>query len=78
MYKGYNKKTGEEVAIKKVSVKELKKQKERIESVLIEAEMLKEMNHPNIIWFLDLHEESDYLYITTELATLGTFKQLIS
>lgn len=49
MYKGYNKKTGEEVAIKKVSVKELKKQKERIESVLIEAEMLKEMNHPNII-----------------------------
>ena len=66
------------MAVKKVDVAQLKKNKEDVHNIIFEAEMLRGMNHENIIGFVDLKESGTHLYIVTEWANMGTFRQLIS
>jgi len=58
---GINKKTGEKVAIKVMSKKEMNNQD--LELVKTEIEILKICQQPNIIRLFDVFENLDYIYI---------------
>lgn len=85
VYKGYIKKGRVAVAIKKISLSNvMSKTKEKSvqvvrQSIQLEAEMLRKLDHPNIIRFIDLCEKRStrHVYIVTEFANRGTFKQMI-
>jgi len=54
------------------AIKSIRKSKvHKIEVLKREIEILKEVNHPNIIRFIEVHEDAQYLHIITELCTGG-------
>lgn len=69
--KGRHKKSGREVAVKIVKKKELSLKD--IELLKREIEVLKICQHPNIIRFYDVFENSDYIYIVMEYLKGGDF-----
>ena len=69
--KGRHKKSGKEVAIKIVKKKDLSLMD--IELLKREIEVLKICQHPNIIRFYDVFENSDYIYIVMEYLQGGDF-----
>ena len=69
--KGRHKKSGKEVAVKIVKKKELSLKD--IELLKREIEVLKICQHPNIIRFYDVFENSDYIYIVMEYLQGGDF-----
>lgn len=62
------------------AVKSIKKSKVgKIEVLKREIEILKEVNHPNIIQLVDVFEDQKYLHLITELCTGGElFDRIIS
>ena len=62
--KGVHKKSAKEVAVKIVTKKDLKLKD--IELLKREIEVLKICQHPNIIRFYDVFENSEYIYIVME------------
>lgn len=71
---GMNKKTKEKVAIKSI----LKKKVKRIEILKREIDVMKELNHPNIIKLLDVYEDEAYLHLVMELCKGGElFERII-
>lgn len=71
MKKGIHKKSLKEVAIKIVKKKELSLKD--LELLKREIEVLKVCQHPNIIRFHDVFENSDYIYIVMEYLKGGDF-----
>lgn len=69
--RGEHKKSGKEVAVKIVKKKELSLKD--IELLKREIEVLKICQHPNIIRFYDVFENSDYIYIVMEYLKGGDF-----
>lgn len=69
--KGIHKKSLKEVAIKIVKKKELSLKD--LELLKREIEVLKVCQHPNIIRFHDVFENSDYIYIVMEYLAGGDF-----
>uniref|UniRef100_A0A7S3CR78 non-specific serine/threonine protein kinase n=1 Tax=Strombidium rassoulzadegani TaxID=1082188 RepID=A0A7S3CR78_9SPIT len=69
--KGVHKKSLREVAVKIVKKKELSLKD--IELLKREIEVLKLCQHPNIIRFFDVFENSDYIYIVMEYLKGGDF-----
>jgi len=69
--KGVHKKSGREVAVKIVKKKELSLKD--MELLKREIEVLKICQHPNIIRFYDVFENSDYIYIVMEYLKGGDF-----
>jgi len=66
--------TGEMFAIKSIRKVKVK----RIEMLKREVEILKEVNHPNILKLKEVHEDEDYLHLVTELCTGGElFERII-
>jgi len=67
--------TGEWLAIKSIKKSKVK----RLETLRREIQILKEMQHPNIIKLIGVHEDSRYLHLVTELCTGGElFDRIIS
>lgn len=66
-----HKKSSREVAVKIVKKKELSLKD--IELLKREIEVLKVCQHPNIIRFYDVFENSDYIYIVMEYLKGGDF-----
>ncbi|GMF06674.1 unnamed protein product [[Candida] boidinii] len=68
-----NDKIYDKVAIKIISKKLLEKNKDENseESIIDEINLLKQLNHKNIVKFIDSFESKDSYYIITELATGG-------
>jgi len=66
---GINKKTGEKVAIKIMSKKEMKNQD--LELLKTEIEILRICQHPNIIRLIDIFENLDYVYAIIEYCSGG-------
>lgn len=62
--RGVHKKSGKEVAVKIVKKKELSLKD--MELLKREIEVLKVCQHPNIIRFYDVFENSDFIYIVME------------
>ena len=69
--RGVHKKSSREVAVKIVKKKELSLKD--IELLKREIEVLKVCQHPNIIRFYDVFENSDYIYIVMEYLKGGDF-----
>lgn len=68
--KGINRSTGECCAIKIIKKQKWLKQKTK-EQILREVEILKRVNHPNIIKYEDIVDSDRYLYIILELVKGG-------
>ncbi len=76
VYRGVNKKTNLEVAIKKISFEELPdKMKSR---TMIEIDILKSLEHENIIKLYDYKFEKDNLFIITEYCNQGNLSDWIN
>ena len=48
-----------------------------VEEIFDEIEVLKNLDHPNIIKYIETFENNDYLYIVTELCEGGELYQYI-
>jgi len=62
------------------AIKSIRKSKvQKLEILLREVEILKEVDHPNIIKLIEIHEDDKYLHLITELCTGGElFDRIIS
>lgn len=70
-----DRKTGEFFAIKTIKKSKVK----RIQTLHREIQILKEMDHPNIIKLVSIHEDKKYLHLITELCEGGElFDRIIS
>uniref|UniRef100_A0A7S4MH34 Uncharacterized protein n=1 Tax=Vannella robusta TaxID=1487602 RepID=A0A7S4MH34_9EUKA len=71
-----HKKTGESLAAKIIDKKNVTSDTERL---AVEMEVLRKVNHPNIIKLEDIFETDDFLYIVTEIVTGGElFDRIVS
>jgi len=69
VYLGVNKATGSKHAIKVINKKDLGKDYEK--NLKMEVDILKKVNHPNIIALKELFDTPDKLYLVMELVTGG-------
>ena len=70
VYMGLDTKTQERVAVKEVSLERLRQSD--ISSIMGEVELLKSLNHRNIVQYLGSFQTRQYLYIVMELVEAGT------
>jgi len=69
VYLGVNKTTGGKFAVKVINKKDLGKDYEK--NLKMEVDILKKVNHPNIIALKELFDTPDKLYLVMELVTGG-------
>jgi len=69
VYLGVNKATGAKFAVKVINKKDLGKDYEK--NLKMEVDILKKVNHPNIIALKELFDTPDKLYLVMELVTGG-------
>jgi len=65
--KAYNLETGEAVAVKIINKRKLWTSPQTEEATRREVEILKRLNHPNIIRYIDIYDCPQNLYIVLEL-----------
>jgi calcium-dependent protein kinase len=76
VYKAIQKSTKTLRAIKSLSKRDIKTD---ISKLIQEVEMLKKLDHPNIIKVIEVIEENDYMHIVTELCSGGElFDRIVS
>jgi calcium-dependent protein kinase len=63
--------TGEQFAVKAFSKEYIESQENGKESLIIELEILRELNHPNVIKFFEIHETQNSLYLVMEVLEGG-------
>lgn len=76
MYMGLDTKTQERVAVKEVSLERLRQSD--ISSIMGEVELLKSLNHRNIVQYLGSFQTRQYLYIVMELVEAGTLASMVN
>jgi len=75
--------TGEIIAVKRVSLKAVSEEdklagkKSKEEELLTEINVMKSLNHPNIVKYYDVVKTKDYWYIIMEYCDSGTFADVI-
>ena len=74
VYKAMNKKTKKVVAIKEINYDS----DEELNEIMIEIDLLKNLNHVNIVKYHGFMQKSSRLYIILEYAARGSLKTLIS
>ena len=76
VYLGYDPENRMNVAIKKVSLKDTKKMS--LSRLQREIKLLKKLNHPNIVRFIDTFTDiSDNVYVITEYCNYGSLEKFI-
>lgn len=75
VYYGHHSPSGNVVAIKKINKSSL--QKISIERVTNEIELMKKLNHSNIVTYKDMITDDNYIYIITDYCNGGTLQQFI-
>ena len=76
VYVGLDTKTQERVAVKEVSLERLRQSD--ISSIMGEVELLKSLNHRNIVQYLGSFQTRQYLYIVMELVEAGTLASMVN
>ncbi|AGF85177.1 kinase [Moumouvirus goulette] len=78
VYLGINKFTNEKVAVKKVLLNQKKTPKnELLNKLTIEIQIMRQLNHPNIVKLYDVYKTDDYWYIVMEYCDAGTLARVI-
>jgi serine/threonine protein kinase len=75
VYKATCIKTGEHVAIKRISLHGMSQ--DRIEDIMKEIDLLKNINHENIVKYIGFYKTSSHLDIVLEYMEQGALSQLI-
>lgn len=75
VYKGLNTETGEFVAIKQIAID--KCSKEQLENLMQEIDLLRKLEHFNIIKYVDHKQTKNNLYIIMEYAPNGSLQDLL-
>lgn len=75
VYRGILTKNGKE---KEVAVKVISKTSKNVKTIDDETQILKTINHPNVVNFINQYNTKNNTYIITELCALGTFKKFVS
>lgn len=75
VYRALDKKTGDHVAVKEISLERL--QHSDISSIMGEVELLKSLNHRNVVQYLGSFQTRHYLYIIMELVEAGSLSFII-
>jgi serine/threonine protein kinase len=71
VYLAQNKATGERYAVKAFSKEFIEAQEKGKDSLVIEVDILKQLDHPNIIKFYEIHETQNSLYLVMEVLSGG-------
>ncbi|KAI3652518.1 hypothetical protein MP228_001943 [Amoeboaphelidium protococcarum] len=72
VYRGLNKETGEVVAIKQVKLADIPKSE--VASIMLEIDLLKKLNHQNIVKYSGFIKTKDFLYIVLEFCENGSLQ----
>ena len=75
---GKHKETGEKVAIKIIKKKLFAQQPDLATKLQREISVMKILNHPNLLKFLNFYESEKYVYLVLELGSRGELFDLIS
>ncbi|KAL9653797.1 hypothetical protein ABK040_012858 [Willaertia magna] len=75
VFKGYNTDTAEFVAVKRITTK--KCSKEQIENIHVEITLLKKLNHPRIVRYIDHIQQRSKLYIVIEFVETGSLQDIV-
>lgn len=75
VYKGLNTETGSFVAIKQVSLRNCTK--DQIENIKSEINLLKKLDHKNIVKYIDHKETKSKLYIIIEFVENGSLQDIV-
>ena len=75
VYRAHDTKTREHVAVKEVSLERLRQSD--IASIMGEVELLKSLNHRNIVQYLGSFQTRRYLYIIMELVEAGSLASMV-
>lgn len=73
-----NKETKEQFAVKAFAKEYLMSQPKGKESLVNEIDLMRELKHPNIIEFIELHESNNSVYVVMELSTGGEVYLLVA
>ena len=72
VYKGFSTRSGNYVAIKTIELQN----KDSLEGVQQEIDIMKHLDHVNIIRYIESHKTDDYLYIVMEYAEQGSLQSI--
>jgi len=77
IYKGYHKETKKVIAVKKIETDNIKKINDNIER---EINVMKKLNHPNILKLYDVVYDypNNYIYLIIEYCELGDFSKFLN
>jgi Ras GTPase-activating-like protein IQGAP2/3 len=75
VYKGLNFETGETVAIKRISTEKIAA--DALASVEAELDLLKKLNHPNIVSYVGCHRSEKHLNIILEYIENGSLQAIV-
>src|SRR5579864_2766027 len=76
VYEGVDRNTGETVAIKRLKDNMFGEDQESIQRFLREGNMLRSLNHPNIVRIIDTFQEGRRHYLVMEYAAGGSLADL--
>lgn len=76
VYKGRIIETGEHVAVKVID-KRLFANSYNVKNIQSEIEIMKKVDHPNIVKLFDVYQTTNNMYIITELCEDGDFYSLL-
>lgn len=77
VYRGRHRDTGHRVAIKAVKREKLQLSKKHYENLLSEIEIMKTIDHRNVVKFLGKEESERHIYLVLEYCAGGDLSQLI-
>jgi serine/threonine protein kinase len=75
VFKGTDVKTGEVVAIKEISLSGMSP--DRLKDIMLEIDLLKNLDHENIVKYIGFHKSRSQLFIILEYMEQGALSQLI-
>jgi serine/threonine protein kinase len=73
-----NKETLEQYAVKAFAKEYLLSQQKGKESLMNEIDLMRELNHPNLINFIEIHESKNSVYLVLELLKGGELYNQVS
>lgn len=79
VYKGADIRTSNIIAVKTISISNVKNDPEQFFSALRnEIEIMRKLQHPNIVSLYDVKQSSNYIYLFQELCEKGSLQTLLN